>query len=360
MQVKIKVLFLTRYGVLGASSRLRAFQYLPVFEKSGIDCTVEPLIADDLLSEKYNNGRYSKWRLFISYLRRGCILVFRRNKFDLIWIEKEAFPWCPVFVEILLLGKQPYVLDYDDAVFHSYDRHRSALVRYFFGARIDDLMKQSRLVVAGNQYLAARAALAGALRVEILPTVIDLERYPINPITCANIHTIRIVWIGSPSTIKYLEGIRPALVALRKLITFQLRIIGGVFFEPELDVECLPWFDHSEVLQIAECDIGIMPLDDSFWERGKCGYKLIQYMACGLPVVASPVGVNAEIVDHGINGYLVKTNEQWVEALEKLLTHPALRTRLGSAGRRRVEQRYCLQRIAPKLSELLLEAHDSE
>jgi glycosyltransferase involved in cell wall biosynthesis len=123
-----------------------------------------------------------------------------------------------------------------------------------------------------------------------------------------------------------------------------------------VEVECVPWTEASEVAAIAECDIGVMPLFDSPWERGKCGYKLIQYMACGLPVVASSVGVNGQIVQEGISGFLADTAQAWVTVLAKLLADAALRQRMGHAGRLRVEQEYCLQVTGPRLVGLLRSA----
>lgn len=125
---------------------------------------------------------------------------------------------------------------------------------------------------------------------------------------------------------------------------------------PGVDVEIVRWSEQTEVASMIDCAIGIMPLQDSPWERGKCGYKLIQYMACGLPVVASAVGANSEIVDDGIDGILVNWTDEWVSALGLLLNSPELRAEMGRAGRRRVEKDYCLQKSGPRLAELMFEA----
>ena len=127
----------------------------------------------------------------------------------------------------------------------------------------------------------------------------------------------------------------------------------------DVDLECLPWSEELEAASIAECDIGVMPLSDSPWERGKCGYKLVQYMACGLPVVASPVGANVQLVQPGMNGWLADTPAEWVQHLQHLLTDPAARTRMGQDGRARVEAEYSIQRTAPKLTQLLKTAAQS-
>jgi glycosyltransferase involved in cell wall biosynthesis len=347
----IKVLLLIKYGRLGASSRLRALQYLPWLADAGIQITTHSLISDDMLQEKYDVGGYSSGELLSGYVKRLKLLVQRHN-FDVIWIEKEALPWMPAWLELALLRNVPYVLDYDDAVFHHYDKHRNPWVRRLYGHRLDHLMKTAALVVGGNEYLAQRARDAGAPWVEILPTVIDLERYRcrtdlVNDVT-------RIVWIGSPSTVGYLQILKEPLKALAKRYDFELRVIGGGTVDmPGVQIKSVDWSEETEVDSILTCDIGIMPLLDSLWERGKCGYKLIQYMACGLPTVASNIGVNAEIVLEGETGFLVSTTQEWFSALDTLLKDPALRVRMGRMGRQRVEHEYCIQQTGTKMAELL-------
>jgi glycosyltransferase involved in cell wall biosynthesis len=352
----LNVLILTRYSHLGASSRLRSLQYLPWFEQAGLTYTLSPLIEDEALQQFYQKGRYQFADLLHAYWRRIRILLQRYDFDDLIWMEKEALPWLPAWLERKLLGGVPYVLDYDDAIFHNYDKHSSPWVRYCLGQRIDKLMAGATLVIAGNAYLAQRARNAGAQQIAIIPTVIDLERYTPKPDITQDDDKIRIVWIGSPHTLKYLQRLHKPLAILSQRFTFNLRIINSISLElPGIDVEFVPWTEAGEVAALQACDIGIMPLVDSPWERGKCGYKLIQYMACGLPVVASPVGVNTEIVRIDENGYLAKTDDEWVDVLGKLLGSRTLRQQMGKAGRKLVEKEYCIQQVAPKLIKLLHE-----
>lgn len=352
MQVKLKVLVLTRYAVLGASSRLRFFQYLPVLEQAGLDVEVQPLFDDAALVQRYAKGLYGVRTAFHCFARRVSSLR-RTKQFDLIWIEKEALPWWPQWVESAFLQGTPYILDFDDALFHNYDQHQFGLVRRLYGQRLDGLMARATLVMCGNDYLASRAIRAGAPRVEVLPTVIDLERYTgISTINQASDSLPRIVWIGSPSTARYLEILRKPLQSLSLRVAFVLRVIGADVDFPGVNVECVQWTEATEVASIAECNVGVMPLLDSPWERGKCGYKLIQYMACGLPVVASPVGVNTEIVENGLNGLLATTDKDWVVALERLLKNADLCIRMGREGRRRVEARYCLQITGNRMIEM--------
>jgi glycosyltransferase involved in cell wall biosynthesis len=260
-------------------------------------------------------------------------------------------------MERALLHGVPYVLDYDDAIFHNYDQHVKSWVRRVYGRRLDKLMAGAALVVSGNNYLAQRADDAGAHWVEVIPSVIDLARYPL--LVKARVNTAsdclpRIVWIGSPSTVHYLQLIRDALKAVADQNPFVLRIIGGGKIDlPGVSVEVMPWSEATETDNIRHCTIGIMPLLDSSWERGKCGYKLIQYMACGLPVVGSEVGVNPEVVTSGENGFLVTNTDDWVVALTRLLCDPSLCAEMGEAGRRRVVQTYCIQQTGHVVAKLL-------
>ena len=356
----IKVLALTKYGRLGASSRMRSLQYAPWFRQAGLEVTAQSLISDELLAARYQHGNYG-FSLLRAYADRLRALM-ARQQFDLVWIEKEALPWWPLWLELALLRGVPYVLDYDDAIFHNYDQHPNSWVRSVFGRRLDGLMARAALVVGGNNYLAQRARDSGARWVEVLPTVIDLTRYPSKPPDSttaymplmATVGLPRIVWIGSPSTVRYLQLIREPLQALAARQPFVLRVIGGGAMDlPGVQVEVLPWAEATEVESISDCQVGVMPLLDSLWERGKCGYKLIQYMACGLPVVASGVGVNPEIVRNGENGFLADTPPEWVNALGNLLSDSALRMQMGAMGRQRVENEYCIQKTGPRMAQLL-------
>lgn len=345
-KVTIRVLALTRYGSLGSSSRLRMLQYVPALAAANIEVSVQAMFDDATLALRYELGRYGLPTLIRCFWQRIATMT-KRNRFDIVWIEKEALPWLPLWFERRLLSNTPYVLDYDDAVFHHYDQHRLAAVRLLYDKRIDGLMANAALVVCGNDYLAQRALESGAPRVELLPTVIDLDRYKFDDQPRGKV--LRVVWIGSPSTVKYLDLLRKPLQNLAQKIPFTLRVIGGQFELDGVQTECLPWAEATEVSDIAACDVGVMPLLSTPWELGKCGYKLIQYMACGLPVVASPVGVNNMIVVQGQNGFLAQDSSDWFESLNQLLTSPTLRQSMGAAGRARVEQAYCLQVTAPKL-----------
>jgi glycosyltransferase involved in cell wall biosynthesis len=348
----IKCLVLSRYGRLGASSRVRFYQYLPYLEARGIGTKVAPLLGDEYVQNLYA-GRRTSWKyIFEAYLRR-LTHVLKSRRFDLIWIEREFFPWLPSWAPLLLSRWGiPYVVDYDDAVFHRYDLHPNGIVRTLLGSKIDVIMRRASLVLAGNDYLAARARCAGARRVEILPSVIDLDRYLGTSKGKNRVFTIG--WIGSPATSKYLKQVCPALAHVCGNNKARVTLVGSGQLELSgVPTEIRDWSEDTEVASIRDFDVGIMPLPDEPWTRGKCGYKLIQYMACALPVVASPVGVNRQIIDQGICGYLSTTTEDWVRALADLRDNGTNCEGMGKAGRIKVEKQYCLQVTAPRLLSLL-------
>ncbi|SFF42678.1 Glycosyltransferase involved in cell wall bisynthesis [Fontimonas thermophila] len=352
----MKILLLPRYSRNGASTRLRFLQYLPILRAQGIEVIEAPFFDECYLHRLYA-GSPAYGSVIRAFCRRFSRLLTDSGA-DLIWLEKEALPWLPWWFERRLLPRHvPIVSDYDDAVFHRYDLHRSRFVRWLLGSKIGAVMAASRLVMAGNRYLADHAIRAGARQVETVPTVVDLEHYRFKRIADDE-GQLRIGWIGTPGTWRdYMTPMMPLLIEVAGAHGARLRVVGaGPAAEAHPLLELRPWSEATEVSDIQQMDIGIMPLDDSPWSRGKCGYKLIQYMACGLPVVASPVGVNCEIVEHGVNGFLARTEAEWREALSTLLRDADLRRRMGQAGRKKVETHYSLQVWGPRVAQLLRNA----
>jgi len=348
----MQILALTRYGQLGASSRLRTHQFARYLEGEGIHLQLEPFFDDAYVKAIYGTDRRS---LSVAghFIRRASAL-FRSAEADAIWMEKEAFPWLPWMIERACLPRSiPLIVDYDDAIFHRYDMHRSGVVRTLLGKKIDSVMRRADLVLAGNPYLAERARTARANRVEIIPTVVDLERYTPTG-SRRDSKPVVIGWVGSPTTALYLAPVKRLLSRLATRYPISCVAIGArqdqVADGPFI---ATAWSEANEVKLLSEIDIGIMPLPDEPYTQGKCGYKLIQYMACGLPVVASAVGVNKEIVREGENGFLATSDREWEDALVRLILDPDLRRRMGVAGRIRVEAEFSLQRQAPRLEQLL-------
>lgn len=350
--LQLSVLFLTKYEHMGASSRYRFFQFFGVLESLGVRCQASPFFTDDYLLHRYALGRgYVSDYLKALYRRLKSLLCV--SKYDVVVIEKELLPYFPSILEnIFHFARIPYVVDYDDAVFHQYDLHPNQVLRFLLKAKIPQVMRNASLVTAGNNYLADFAIAAGAKRVEVVPTVIDLDRYPKCSPPQNSIFTIG--WIGSPTSSHNLRSIAPALAQLCADGRARVVLIGsGRVDLPGVPSEIFDWRETEEVAFMQSFDVGIMPLDDEPFQRGKCGFKLIQYMGCGIPVVASPVSVNREIVDHAENGFLAKTGTEWFDYLNALRENRELRIKLGAAGRGKVERQYCLGVVAPRLASLL-------
>lgn len=335
---------------------MRFYQYLPWLEAAGISITMAPLFSDAYVQglQRSTKSPFEAVRAYAGRIR--ALLAIQ--KFDLLWIEKEALPWLPAWFEKMLLpGAVPYVLDYDDAVFHYYDENRNPVVKALMAGKHPELMQGAALVVAGNAYLAEFARQAGAPNVEVLPTVIDLARYPVATRKRAGGDKLPCVgWIGQRATASFLA---PYASLFERLSSDGLARFAAIGIDAQslgLPMASIPWTEETEVAAMASFDIGIMPLLDGSFERGKCGYKLVQYMACGLPVVASPVGMNREIVENSFNGFLAETPEQWEQALRTLLSDADLRQRMGQAGSQKVERQYCIQVTGPRLAALLMNA----
>jgi glycosyltransferase involved in cell wall biosynthesis len=349
----MKVLCLTKYDRLGSSSRLRFFQYFDVLKCADISIDVKPLLSNRYVSKLYS-GKKSIVEVVKGYL--GRIMLFSQFKFyDVVWFEKEFFPWLPAWIELFFIPKRAkLVVDYDDAIFHQYDQHKHNLIRWLLGDKISSVMRRADVVICGNDYLAIHALKAGAKNVVVIPTVVDTGRYISS--TKLKGEPLIIGWIGSPSTAHFLIRIGQALKEVINCRNVQIVAVGANAQQlVGLPITSVTWTEQSEVEEIQKFGIGIMPLEDKPFERGKCGYKLIQCMACGVPVVASPVGVNADIVRDSIDGFLASHEQDWISVLIKLIDSAELRKKMGESCRERVIDKYSLNITAIKIRDILLE-----
>lgn len=344
----MKILYLTKYMEKAASSRMRSFQYFPYLEKEGFEITVKPFFDDNYIKYLYA-GEKNIFSILKAYIKRFFAL-FTIFKYDKLVIEKEVFPYFPAWAEWLIktLGIK-YIVDYDDAIFHNYDLNSNFFIRNFIAKKIDKVMKYSSLVVAGNSYLAERAKNAGAKNIEIIPTVIDLECYSIQKKEDSDKFVVG--WIGTKSTFE--KHFLPCANWINELekshpeVEFHVVGIQGDNRFGE-NVKWIPWKKETEVSEIQKMDVGIMPLQDSLWEKGKCAYKLIQYGACGIPGIASDVGMNNEVTIPNETGYLVDSDEDWSRRIIELKNNREERIRLGKNARKLVEEKYCIQVTAKK------------
>lgn len=347
-----RMLALMKYGGRAASTRQRLLQYLPYLESHGVEVEVLPLLDDRYLARFAQGRKGSVAAVSKAYFERLLQLVTRRDH-DLVWVQYELFPYLPApFEKLLRLAGKPYVLDYDDAIFHMYDRSTHGFVRRLLGPKLVPLLRQATACVCGNTYLLDYAA-RFCPNSYVVPTVVDTTVY--RPAADENPdRPLRVGWIGSPSTWLYVVPLLPTILPMLKSRGLKLRAVGAGPAAQGIDgVDSVEWTEATEVAEVQAMDIGIMPLPDEYWARGKCGYKLIQYMACGVPVLASAVGVNEEIVVEGINGFLPRTDQEWTRWLDQLLGDAELRHRLGEAGRSRVLDRYSLASQQARLLAIL-------
>jgi glycosyltransferase involved in cell wall biosynthesis len=347
----MKILYLTKYSRNGASSRLRSYQYFPLLKNEGIDVTVKPFFDEYYLNNLYAKKKTPVTKLTFYYFQRFFVL-FSVFNYDKVVIEKELFPYFfSWFEKLLFYLKVNYIVDYDDAIFHNYDLSENKFIRFFLKNKISNVMKYSRLVLAGNDYLADKAKRSGAKKIIIFPTVVDIDKYKSVPGTNDK---VIIGWIGSPSTFKYVKNLNTVFKTIATKVEFEIYIIGA---NKDLDfndsVRYLKWSESTEVAMISKFDIGIMPLENTPWEFGKCAYKLIQYMGCEKPVVASNIGMNNKVVEDGVNGFLVNNEEEWIEKLTVLLKDSNLRKQFGEKGRKKIEQEFTLQHNFSKLISIL-------
>lgn len=346
-----EILVLTKYPKRGASSRLRFYQFFPWLELKGLEFKTSSFFDDKYLSKLYEKTNYSLIEIALRlFLRIKEIIQGRSIK--TWWVQSELFPYLPSWVEQSLKFFNIFlIVDYDDAIFHRYDQHRFFLVRFLLGKKIDRVMRSAQVVIAGNNYLAQRAINAGAKTVVIIPTVVDINKYQKRNLIDRQHSEFVIGWIGTPVTQKFVYPLIGILTKLRIKYPFKLKLVGASNCA-ELNhdfIEILQWTEDTEKNQIDTFTIGIMPLTDSYFERGKCGYKLIQYMACHLPVIASAVGVNTEIVEDGKNGFLVNNLNEWEIYLGKFLNNQVDLEQFGDYSRRLYEDKYSFQAVQDKL-----------
>jgi len=321
----------------------------------GVEVTFRSFEDESLHAVLYRQGQTAdKVKLILRALARRAGEVKRAREFDAVYILREAaLLGPPVFERLVARSGVPFIFDFDDAVFISYVSPANGYLSYLkFPGKTRAICRMAAHVMAGNDYLADYARAVNP-RVTIVPTTIDTDKYTPDFSRAAADPPV-IGWTGSFSTAQHLRTLSGALQRLAKDERFRLRVIGAPGFTLEgVDTEVLPWRSETEVEDLRQFDIGVMPLPDDKWSRGKCGLKALQCMALGVPTVCSPVGVNSVIIRDNENGMLAATEDEWVERLTRLLRSPELRERLGRAGRASVEAEYSAVAQAPRVFKII-------
>lgn len=350
----VKALGLALYGPSAASHRVRLGQYCKGLAEAGIELNVQSLLGNEYLRSRFQGGPVPILHLLSAAFDRIRLLLSRR-RFDIAIVHCELFPFLPWWLEQTAL-RIPFIYDLDDAFYLRYKLGRFAWLDPVLGRKFDQFMGAAAAITAGNRHLATYAGVFNE-NVTIFPSVVDTANYVPNAHLKSPAFTVG--WIGSPSTAPYLESLVAPLRTLGRERRLRFVVIGGEApFIEGIEVVEFQWSEETEVDLINTFDVGVMPLPDDEWARGKCAFKLIQYMACGVPVVASRVGANVDLVTEDC-GFLVSTAEQWVDAITQLWEQPLMRINMGVASRKRAVDYYSLQSNLPILSNVIRKVLDS-
>jgi glycosyltransferase involved in cell wall biosynthesis len=324
------------------SQRFRFEQYLDYLKANGFEITLSYVLNEEQDRVFYKPGHYfSKLGILLSSTLKRSKEMLTVSKYDLLFIQREAFILGTAFFERRMAKRLPTIYDYDDSMWIK--KVSKGNQKWGFLKNTDKIAKiiaAATMVWAGNEYLAAYARQFNK-DVVIVPTTIDLRVYKKEP--RKDNGTVCIGWSGSFSTIEHFATAIPALVRIKKKYGEKVRftIIGDErYYCKELDTQGKPWRADTEIKDLSEIDIGIMPLQMDEWARGKCGLKGLQYMALGIPTLMTPIGVNTEIVQNGVNGYLPSTEDEWVNYLSLLIEDEERRKRIGNEGLQTVKTRY--------------------
>ena len=342
-----KILFIVPYPVKTApSQRFRVELYESVLQESGIKYKIAPFWGKDTWKVLFRPGyRLQKVMGILWGFTRRWAHLFQALSYDYIFIHREATPVGPPVFEWMLtkLIRKRVIYDFDDAIWiPNVSKANRAAARLKCPWKFSSICRWAYKLTPGNEYLRTHAIRFNHQAV-LLPTCVDIV-YKHNQIKQHTESKPVVGWTGSHSTLFYLDKITPIIAALQAKHDFTFLVIADK--KPDLDLKdwtFVPWNEATEIKDLLSMDIGIMPLEPDAWSEGKCGFKLIQYLACGIPAVADPIGVNKEIIEHNRNGFLCYSAADWESSLTALLLDHELRARFGKRGREHIVTRYSIQ-----------------
>lgn len=341
-----KILFLVPYAVgMAPSQRFRVELYQDVMDAAGFSYRIQSFLSTKSQEKIYKEGNYFGKALAIlsGFIKRWWTVVFISPVYDFVFIHREASPAGPPFFEWVLkkIYRKRIIYDFDDAIWIPNTSVSNKIAGWAkCNWKVKYICRWSYKVVGGNEYLCAFARNYNR-QVVLIPTCVDTMKGHGRVKSIYNANCPVIGWTGSHSTLKYLDEVMPLLKQLQVQYDFCFTVIADS--DPQLPLKnyrFISWQAVSENEDLLQLDIGIMPLTPDEWSEGKCGFKLVQYFATGIPAVASPVGVNKEIIEEGVNGFLCATMAEWEDTLVRLLRDASLRERMGKAGRKKVEEQY--------------------
>jgi glycosyltransferase involved in cell wall biosynthesis len=355
-----KILFLVPHPVDDASCRYRVQQFVPYLERAGYMCSVRSFSSTRLFAALKSKGRLATKAVYsLPCAVRRFFDVLKTIEVDLVVIHREAFPFLvPIFERLVLSCNPRVVFSFDDAIYVGHGDTSSLnhpwLYQLKYGSGVDEILRRCIHVIAGNRILAEYALQLNP-NVSIVPTVVDCGDYRYKPPDLNGGRFLTIGWMGSRSTISYLQAIEPALRRLANANPGKIRFCFYGYPECEIHLPglvSLPFRLESEIEDLRSLDIGLMPMPDTEWTRGKCAFKAIQYMAAGIPTVASPVGITTDLIKSGVNGLLARSAEDWFACLTLLVRDAELRKRLSLNARATIERGYSLELWAPRFVSL--------
>ena len=360
----LRVTFLVPYpSGRSPGQRFRFEQWLRLLPEGAVEADIRPLFGPAAFARLYEpGGAPRKAAQTAAALARRLVQAHVAKRADVVFVYRGAFVLGPPLLEALLERKVPVVYDFDDAIWLGTTSDANALAAWLKRPDgVGRIVAGAAATTVGNEFLAAYAGKFSD-RVHVIPTTLDVERYRPQLRTARAPHElVRVGWSGSPTTSVHLRTIDGALRRMLDELPVELVVTGDPRFTlpgaPNVTVK--PWRADTEIAEVGAFDIGLMPLPDDDWSRGKCGFKALLSMALGVPPVVSPVGVNTEIVDDGRNGFFADGEDAWVAAVGRLVADPALRARMGTAARETVLERYSGQQWAPRFYEVLVEARDA-
>ncbi len=337
------------------SQRYRFEAFQPALERAGIEVDYRWLLDPDDLKNFYGRtGLRQKGTVALHALARRAKSLLSAPKWDVVFVQREAFFLFDAWSEWLAHLAAPVVFDFDDAIWiHSVSEANRRFAFLKNVGKIPRIAAMANTVIAGNEYLATWARQHND-NVHVVPTCVDTDVF--TPPKARGVGPVTISWSGSASTVAHLKLALPALERVKQRFGDRVRIraMGDpTFSHAPIGLIGEQWSPDAELQFLKEADIGLMPLPDDEWSKGKCGLKALTSMASGAPVVLSPVGVNGTIVEDGVSGLLASTEDEWVAAVSRLVEDAALRERMGAAARYSVVQHWSVSRWAPELVQLL-------
>ncbi len=349
----MRVLFITPHPQQGASTRYRVKQFFPYLESHGIECIFRPFITPDCYKILYKNGYLIRKgaNLLKGLFSRACEFT-NLNSADIVFVHLEASPLgIPVFERLFSYFKKPLIYDLDDAIYMRNISSANKLANFFRNpSKISEIIKISSHVIVCNDYLGQYAGKFNR-NITMIPTSVDTDSFRIKDYKNFDSGKVVIGWIGSHSTARYLAQLTGVFKNLSKRYDFILKIVGSDkkdYFPGVKNVVYGDWSLETDIADFQNLDIGIYPLPDDEWVKGKTGFKTVQYMSVGIPCVVSRVARNIEIVEDGINGFLASREDEWIDKISRLIENPELRKQMGFSGRESIEERFSVRVNAPK------------